>query len=73
MCPPSFHICIIEEYRQLVRRGERRRYEGVVVDEIADSAVWDAAKPDSGHEAALKHARRCWLSTGTKIATAEEH
>ena len=29
--------------------------------------------PDSGREAALKHARRCWLSTGTKVATAEEH
>ena len=29
--------------------------------------------PDSGREAALKHARRCWLSTGTKVATAEKH
>ena len=29
--------------------------------------------PDSGCEAALKHARRCWLSTGTKVATVEEH
>ena len=29
--------------------------------------------PDSGREAVLKHARRCWLSTGTKVATAEEH
>ena len=29
--------------------------------------------PDSGCEAALKHARQCWLSTGTKVATAEEH
>ena len=45
--------------------------ESVVVDESADSVVWDAAKPDSGREAALKHAR-CWLSTGTKVATAEE-
>ena len=29
--------------------------------------------PDSGREAVLKHARRCWLSTGTKVATADEH
>ena len=28
---------------------------------------------DSRREAALKHARRCRLSTGTKVATAEEH
>ena len=47
--------------------------ESVVVDESADSVVWDAVKPDSGHEAVLKHNRRCWLSTGTKVATAEEH
>ena len=47
--------------------------ESVVVDESADSVVWDAVKPDSGRDAALKHARRCWLSTGTKVATAEEH
>ena len=46
--------------------------ESVVVDESADSVVWDAGKSDSGREAALKHARRCWLSTGTKVATAEE-
>ena len=47
--------------------------ESVVVDESANSVVLDAAKPDSGRDAALKHARRCWLSTGTKVATAEEH
>ena len=47
--------------------------ESVVVDERVDSVVWDAAKPDSGRENALKHARRCWFSTGTKVATAEEH
>ena len=47
--------------------------EIVVVDESADSVVWDAAKPDSVREAALKHVRRCWLSTGTKVSTAEEH
>ena len=29
--------------------------------------------PDSGRGVALKHARRCWLSTGTMVATAEEH
>ena len=29
--------------------------------------------PDSEREAALKHDRRCWLSTGTKVASAEEH
>ena len=28
--------------------------------------------PDSGRETALKHARQCWLSTGTKVATAKE-
>ena len=47
--------------------------ESVAVDECVDSVAWDAFKPDSGCEAALKHARRCWLSTGTKVATAEEH
>ena len=47
--------------------------ESVVVDESADSAVWDAVKPDSGREAALKHARRCWLSTGTKVAKSTEY
>ena len=47
--------------------------ESVVVDESADSAVWDADKPDSGREAALKHARRCWLRTRTTVASAEEH
>ena len=46
--------------------------ESVVVDESADSVVWDAVKPDSGREPALKHSRRCWLSTGTKVAKAEE-
>ena len=35
--------------------------ESVAVDESADS----------GREAALKHARRCWLSTGTKVATTD--
>ena len=29
--------------------------------------------PQPGREAALKHARRCWLSTGIKVVTAEEH
>ena len=29
--------------------------------------------PDSRRETALKKARRCWLSKGTKVATAEEH
>ena len=47
--------------------------ESVVVDESADCVVWDAVKPDSGREAALKHARRCWLIMETKVATAEEH
>ena len=49
--------------------------ESFLVDESADSVVWDAVKPtpDSGREPALKHARRCWLRSGTKVATAEEH
>ena len=47
--------------------------ESVVVDESVDSVDWDAARPDSGREAALKHARRCCLSTGTKVATAKEY
>ena len=47
--------------------------ESVVVDKSADSVVWDAVNQDSGREAALKHARRRWLSTGTKVATFEEH
>ena len=29
--------------------------------------------PDSGREAAWKQAKQCWLSKGTKVATAEEH
>ena len=36
------------------------------------TVVWDAVTPDSEREAALKHTRRCWLSTGTKVATTEE-
>ena len=49
--------------------------ESVVVDESADSVVWDAVRPNARlrTRAALKHAKRCWLSTGTKVATAEEH
>ena len=44
----------------------------VVVNESADSVVWDAVKPN----ARLRTRSRletCWLSTGTKVATAEEH
>ena len=48
--------------------------ESVVVDESVDSDAWDAVKPDARirTRGALKHARRCWLSTGTKVATAEK-
>ena len=51
--------------------------ESVVVDENADSVVWDTVKPNARLRTrsieSLEHARRCWLSTGTKVATAEEH
>ena len=73
MCPPSFHIGINEGTDSESDAESDADTESVVVDEGAVSVVWDAANPDSGREAALKHARRCWLSTGTKVATAEEH
>ena len=49
--------------------------ESAVVDESADSVVRDAVQPGSRirMRSALKHAIRCWLSTATKLATAEEH
>ena len=49
--------------------------ESVVVDEMANMllGMQFSQAPDSECEAALKQTRRCWLSKGTKVATAEEH
>ena len=49
--------------------------ESVVIDESADSVVWDAVKPNARlrTRSRLETCQTMLIEYGTKVATAEEH